>query len=523
MFVSGKLVARTVALLVTVSAVANAQASTCDLDENKVGKALFSLQQARQNKNPEAQATAYRKIVQDLSSKSDNPIERAYALGQVLAAFVSNPAASGASVTRGALGFTTSPEVVVDPAVLVDSLFNLVETAKPNCRYDIAQNRRTEAWANLVNAAVQAFNADKPDSAAALANRANLLYSGAPFTWNILAGLAQRKNDAKGSVVYLKKMAAAAANDTAWADNARTAYGAIGQIALDAAATAEGAEKTQWLAEARAAFETLAKDPGKSGNFTDIAQSGLARVALAAGDTNAIKSGYQAQLANPDGYTFQQLLEAGTTAARADQLADATKLLQAAYAKNPWSRDILNNLAVMYIRQEQGSKALPLVTRLVELDPSNPDNFQLLTLAYANHQKAFSTLSRELGKRANATQNARLKRALIDSAAALSDSIKRTTNLALKYNALSDTLPVKVTFTNFGPGEEGKYNLGGIILNRSKAPKSYTMAVEFLDEKGQVLATQTASVGPVAPDATGKFAVTAPVAAAAGFRYKPLQ
>ncbi len=523
MLVSGKLVARTVALLVTVSAVANAQASSCDIDENKVGKALFSLQQARQNKNPEAQATAYRNIVKDLTSKADNPTERAYVLGQVLAAFVSNPAASGSSVTRGALGFTTSPDATVDPAVLVDSLFNLVEAAKPNCRYDIAQNRRTEAWAGLVNAAVQAFNGANPDSAAALANRANLLYPGAPFTWNILAGLAQRKNDAKGSVVYLKKMAVAAGNDTAWAENARTAYGAIGQIALDAAAASEGAEKTQWLAEAKAAFEALAKDPGKTGNYSDIAQSGLARVALAAGDTSAIKSAYQAQLANPEGFTFQQLLEAGTTAARADQLADATKLLQAAYVKNPWSRDVLNNLSVMYIRQEQGTKALPLVTRLVEVDPSNPDNYQLLTLAYANHQKAFTALSREVGKRANATQNARLKKALIDSAAALSDSIKRTTNLALQYNAVADTLPVKVTFTNFGPGDEGKFNLGGLILNRSKAPKSYSIAVEFLDEKGQVLATQTASVGPVAPDATGKFSVTAPLAAAAGFRYKPLQ
>jgi hypothetical protein len=61
------------------------------------------------------------------------------------------------------------------------------------------------------------------------------------------------------------------------------------------------------------------------------------------------------------------------------------------------------------------------------------------------------------------------------------------------------------------------------MLIRSKAPKSYTMVVEFLDEKGQVLATETASVGPVAPNASGKFAVSAPIAAAAGFRYKPLQ
>jgi regulator of sirC expression with transglutaminase-like and TPR domain len=523
MFVSGKLVARTVALLVTVSAVASAQSATCDIDENKFGKALFALQQARQGKNPEAQAKAYSNIVKDLTAKADNPIERSYALGQVLAAFMANPAASGTSVTRGTLGFTTSPEVTVDPAVLVDSLFNQVEAAKPGCAHDIAQIRRTETWANLVNAAVQAFNSDKPDSAAALANRANLLYPGAPFTWNILAGLAQRKNDSKGSVVYLKKMAAAAGNDTSWADNARTAYGAIGQIAIDAATAAEGAEKAQWLAEAKAAYEALAKDPGKTGNFADMAQSGLARVALAAGDTNAIKSAYQAQLSNPDAYTFQQLLEAGTTAARADQLGDATKLLQAAYVKNPWSRDVLNNLSVMYIRQEQGAKALPLVTRLVEVDPSNPDNFQLLTLAYANHQRALNALSRDVGKRANATQSARLKKALIDSAAALSDSIKRTTNLALQYNSISDTLPVKVTFTNFGPGDEGKYNLGGMILNRSKAPKSYTMVVEFLDEKGQVLATETASVGPVAPNASGKFAVSAPIAAAAGFRYKPLQ
>lgn len=521
MLVNGKLVVRTLALVFTVSAAAGAQAA-CDLDENKIGKSLLQYQLARQAKTPEAQATQYRALVKDLSSKTDNPAERAYLLAQTVGAFMAHPSITTTTVKRADLGFTIDPETVVDPAVLVDSLYRTIEVAKPACVATIAQVRRNEAWAKMVNDAVQAYNAEKVEEAAALAKRSNLLYPGAPFSWNILAGIAQRKNENKEAIAHLKEMAKASANDTSWAEMARNAYGAIGQIALDAAGAAEGADKAAYLAEAKAAFEALSKNPGSTGNYNEVAQSGLARVALLQGDTASIKASYAAALANPSAMSFNQLLEAGTTAARAEQLKDAITLLEAAREKNPWSRDVLNNLTVMYIRTEKGGEALPLALRLTQIDPSNPDNFQLLTLAYAGQQKQYSQLARDLGRRANATTNAARKKALIDSAAAMNGLITKATDNALKNNELHEKMPVKVSFTNFGTGEDGKTNLGGTVMNRSDAEKSYTMIVEFLSAAGEVLATQTATIGPVKPQGTARFSVSANVPNIVAFRYKPL-
>jgi hypothetical protein len=48
------------------------------------------------------------------------------------------------------------------------------------------------------------------------------------------------------------------------------------------------------------------------------------------------------------------------------------------------------------------------------------------------------------------------------------------------------------------------------------------VSFDILDKSGNVIDTQTASVGPVAPKATQKFRVTSVKGGAYGYRYKPL-
>jgi len=89
------------------------------------------------------------------------------------------------------------------------------------------------------------------------------------------------------------------------------------------------------------------------------------------------------------------------------------------------------------------------------------------------------------------------------------------------WNTKSEKLPVKVTFTEFSRNSDGT-TLAGEIENRSTTSKTYTMTVEFLGFDGSVVATETQSVGPVAPKAKGQFSVHSAKQQVAGYRYKPL-
>jgi len=82
-------------------------------------------------------------------------------------------------------------------------------------------------------------------------------------------------------------------------------------------------------------------------------------------------------------------------------------------------------------------------------------------------------------------------------------------------------MPVKVSFTEFSRNSEGT-TLAGTIENKGTTPKTYNLSIDFLGPKGEVLFTETKSVGPVAPKATGEFRIKNPKTGVAGYRYKPL-
>jgi hypothetical protein len=82
-------------------------------------------------------------------------------------------------------------------------------------------------------------------------------------------------------------------------------------------------------------------------------------------------------------------------------------------------------------------------------------------------------------------------------------------------------MPVRVTFTEFSRNSEGT-TLAGEIENRGTTAKTYEMSVDFLGSNGEVLFTETATVGPVAPKAKKEFRIKNPKTGVAGYRYKPL-
>jgi tetratricopeptide (TPR) repeat protein len=211
------------------------------------------------------------------------------------------------------------------------------------------------------------------------------------------------------------------------------------------------------------------------------------------GDTAAVSSFYRDMLAAPANYSDTQLFEAGLAAARAGRDADAQKLLQAGLDKNPYSRDGLFNLAVVLFNQKKWTELAPVAKKLTQIDPNNPEGWRMLAAAHNG-----------IGQGAKV---AAVKKAEADS----------TMQAYQKY----DQMPIVVTFSLFRH-DGAKHTLRGTVENRGTAAKTPTLHIEFLDSKGNVVATKEAAVGSVKPKGKQDFEVTVEQEGITAFRYAPV-
>lgn len=530
------------ALLVAgFAASAGAQTKACEIDEStpaQVTKAVFALQLAQQAQQAGKPADVQKNLKSAVAGlqegdKTKNPVGRAFELGKALVAWSLDPSMETGMTTRGAVGFIDSPTSPYDLYAGIDSSFKVVEASNPACDSQTEPWRRQKAWVDLTNKSIELANGDKIDSAAVLAKRSITLWPTGPYGYMVLAQASAKKNDAKAAIENYKLAIANSAKDTSMADTRRQLQLQLGNYASELADQAKGAEKTAYSNEAKAAFEALAKDPGTK--YADAARQGSARIAQMSGDTAAIKGSYSDALANPSAFSYASLMSAAVTAARANQNHDAIKLFEAARTANPYHRDVLYNLARLYLLDSAYSKGIPIARDLVAVDPSNPDNYQLLAIAYASMQKGYQTQqkiwdakAKELGQRANTSKSAAVQKAAIDSAGrvnkfitAYGDSAKVAVDSAIKYQTAMTTLPARVTFNEFSP-TDAKTSIGGTVGNPTDSPKSFDLKIEFLDKSGTAVATQTVPVGPIAPGQSVPFHAEATAPGILAFRYAPL-
>ena len=525
------------ALMVAVLATnAAAQGKACELDEgtpSQVARAVLDLQLAGSSQKPEDIAKKLQEATKFLTEgdMKKNPVGRASVYGKVMVTWLSQPGMTTGMTTRGAVGFPTEPTAPFDIIAAIDSAFTIVETANPECASQTAAWRQQKGWVDLVNHAMELGNSGS-DSAVAVAKRSLQLSRNAPYGYLILAQASAKANKPKEAIDYYKE-ALKVATDTSLAETRRQILGTMGQYASDVAEQASGAEKTEYTNEAKAAFDALAKDPGTK--YADLARQGQARLAQMSGDTSAIKASYADQLANPGAFSYSSLMAAAVTAARAGQTKDALKLFEAAYAVNPQHRDVLYNLARLYMLDSMPAKGLKIGNQLIKVDPSNPDNYQLLAIGYAAIQKEYSAKAKtydnkvkELGQRANTSKSAAVQKAAIDSvpkinalAKAYGDSTKFYVDSALKYNDMVQKLPVRVEFTEFTAGDT-KTTVGGRVTNNTDADKSVTLKIEFVDKGGNVVATQDVPVGTIKAHSAAPFKAEGAGAGIVAFRYGPI-
>lgn len=490
-------------------------------------RANLSLQLAMkdQKTNPANSAKNLQQAVKTLEGNAKGEeLNRAYMLGSVLALWLNQPGV-GLTPKRSVVGFSSNPEATIDLPKTIDSLFKIVEASKPGCSYYTAYWRGgQQAYLDMVNNAIAALNADKLDSATYYATLANKLYSGSPYGSMVLGNIANKKNNNDEAIKHWEAAVTAAASDTVYRDVERQVLGNIASVYLNTARD----EKTPKEAKAEAAkkaadaYNKLLAVPGTSGNVAAAARQNLQQALLITGDTSSVTKSYADMLTNPTAYDYQSLLTSAVAAVRANKNADAAKLFENVLVVNPYNRDALFNLAVTHLTMGQFDKVPPLVTRLVAVDPANPENSLLAARAYVEIAKT----------RKGAAQTA-------------------TNDTTLTWFNRGQKLPVEVNFTEFNPGEKQLEIAGTVLDRRDKAaqvdqggtatgtsaaakaaaakkaaaaaaampPKAVTLKFEALDKAGAVLGSQSVTTEALTPGKTAPFRVKIDAANAIAYRY----
>jgi tetratricopeptide (TPR) repeat protein len=491
--------ANRIAAALTVSVVAAsplaAQATAqCDPTANTKGdiaRAQFSMTRAIAAIDKGNPTRDVQEVLRLVENGNDNPTARSYLRGEAYIIYLMQPNAQ-AVVPRSALGLTNNPTAMIDLYAAADSAFSIVEKASPECVPIVAQWRQQKPWLNALNGAINALNAGQLDSAETLAKRSLILDRHAPYAYSVLGSIARQRKDWTAANEYWKQAITAAGTDTSYADVRNKTMYEIASAASEKVDVASGAAKRTAAKDAEKAWQDYIAATDNDLLLAD-ALDNAARVYYAAGDSSAVPTLYATILSNPSKYGELALVHAGVVATRNGRQADAVKLFEAAIQENPQSRDAINNLAATYIQNNQFTKAFPLIDRLVAMDPSNPDNPLLYAFAYQGLYKG--------------TKDKKLQKIYTDS--------------LVYFNNKSENAPVKLVVTEFTRRSNGTV-LSGTVENRSTTAKTYSLSFDLLDKAGNVIGTETASVGPVAPKSSGTFKITSLKGGAFGYRYKPI-
>jgi tetratricopeptide (TPR) repeat protein len=446
-------------------------------------------------------------------------------LGSVLALWLNQPSV-GYTPKRSVVGFSTNPEATIDLPGTIDSLFKIVEASKPGCSYYTAYWRGgQQAYLDMVNNGIAALNADKLDSAEYYATMANKLYSGSPYGAMVLGNIANKRNKNDEAMKYWQEAATAAATDTVYRDVERQVLGNIASVYMNSARDDKTPKAAQVEAAKKAAdaYNKLLAVPGTSGAVSANARQNLQQALLMTGDTSSVTKSYADMLTNPSAYDYQALLTSAVAAVRANRNDDAAKLFANVLQVNPYNRDALFNLAVTHLNMGQYDKVAPLVTRLVAVDPGNPENYLLAARAYVEVAKT-------------------------RKGSAATSAVNDTT---LSWFNRGQKLPVEVTFSEFSPGEKQLVIAGHVLDRRDKAaqvdqtsttsggsaaaraaaakkaaaakasfaPKAVTLKFDAIDKSGAVLGSKSVTTDALQPGKSAAFRVEIDAPNAAAYRY----
>jgi len=404
--------------------------------------------------------------------------------------------------------------ILIQDLTGADSAFRRAETLKPDCADDIGLWRRY-VWIGVFNSGIGAWQASNTDSAMASFRRANAIYQAEPTGFKYLASLLYQAGQLDSAVVYFRRAADIAAKDEKWKQDRRDALFNMARI--------EHSQK-HW-AEAQAAYKeyltVVPNDPEAEASLASVlSQTGqrdsafaMYRRVIAQGDSAGAmpmfrvgveifqavsdepdtgKAGGDCRTqaranrltpvrikARCDSVTRGMMREYETTAGVTYRLA--AEAFEAGLKINPYYRDGLYNLMNAYLQVNDSIHVVPVAQRLVAVDPMNRMSIRLLAFAHQRVGRVDSTLH---------------------------------------YLRMADsTLLADVTLSEFDP-QDSTARVKGLVTNmRTTAGQPFKLVFEFLNARGEALATQSTDVPALPAQGTHVFEITVAAKGVVAWRY----
>lgn len=420
----------------------------------------------------------------DGASYADAKVRAANDALQTLAESAQNGASSGADPFTTWYLFGRAYLILSDLSG-ADSSFTRAAALAPTdqaCQDEIKRLRHN-AWVPLQQQAVGQIQAQSYDSALALLRRANLIYRDDPGGYLNMAAafLSQQKDD---SATAAFRSAAHAGDDPARADLRSGA-------ALNAARLL--ARNRQLMAAESVYREYIAMKPRDM-----AARSALATVLSSQHRPAEAAAVYDSILSNADSLDSFQLFDTGASlfnlavadSARADSaqrrsfFQRSARAFEASSRKNPFYRDALYILAASYLAGGDQTNAVQAGKRLVAIDSLNQASWQRLGDAYRDLALSYNRRDSVL----------RARRDSLPVAAQYAATARAYRDSTLQVFMHRDAIPLHISINRFSPGDSTASLRGAVRNVQSHEHAGFMLAIEFLNARGEVVATERVDV-----------------------------
>jgi lipopolysaccharide biosynthesis regulator YciM len=438
-----------------------------------------------------------------------------------------------------------------------DSSFRKALALAPQCEADI-NGYREQIWTDVLQAGLRTWQENKLDSAKGLLRQAAGLRPNHPRASLALGQIYAAENKVDSAGTALNQAAAAAGNDTAFAEQKKDALGTAARLyvrrlqsdtiaqrwqrarfsrdsvrrllAVDSTILARieassASRKARGARLAPADQQSFARDSSsRAKNVADRRAALAARASAVASDSAAA-----APIYDPVLRSFRSYLEAYPDATDAvpglanlyyqsGRLAEAPAALEAIYpASRATDPDLLIDAGRGAVRGNAPAAGAALLERGLAKRPYNRD--ALVDLGYAYQTLRDSAHLLPVAQRLKGVDP--LNRVTLRLLAVAWD-LKGRRDSAEKYqNLAAGGQAVEVVVNSFGADSSG-YTLRGTASNAaSVAAPVQRLTFEFLDANGNVQVTQSVEIQALPPQGSRDIEVRVPGTALVAWRYRP--
>jgi tetratricopeptide (TPR) repeat protein len=397
-----------------------------------------------------------------------------------------------------------------------DAAMDRAESLAPACREEIAKFRRP-TWAGLTQAGIELMNQDRRAEAKPYFEAAAGFYDQEPQAFAGLGSIALDANDPAGALEWYRKAFAAAQRPEQKAARATaaaqvgTAYAGQGNadsaiayltIAVQDADTVNQAGLLKQSLFNLALMEQRAGRPAEAAQHlgrvvavdpADVdAKRALAQALRAAGmadSARTLEQGLLQAAGTGGGVSAGAVMDLGVSAYREQKYAEAAEAFNKVLAMEPNNRDALFNLANSYLGLSNWAKLGETADRLLTIEPYN--EFVNKASIRAHQQQKHSTA-------ANAAATKLL-----------------AMPVAIEVTAFAVTGD-KASWTATATGRDAMTAAG-----EPKAPAAGAIVVEFLDDKGGVVASQEVALNALPSGQSQPLSASGTGAGIQAWRYRP--